>query len=311
MMLKAGHIVAGIVGLVAVQFAPTTLVSGYLALYKISGKANDCSWSQIVAIPELANRFDILRKEIHASVEVLETDASLGVSRVKTSKGTFWIKTKGDVMDGPALLEYLFAEQAWLRESNPGRGARAGDVVVDVGAHVGTFTSQALQAGAAKVIAVEPDPVNIECLHRNFTAEIAAGKVLVVPEGAWDKDDSMDFHIGEANSGTGSLVAKEGSRIIKVRVRKLDDMLAELGVTKVGFIKMDIEGAERHALAGAALCLKRDRPRLMLDAYHLPDDSVVLPALIKRLDPAYHFIPGPCSLDKAKDAIVPQEMYYE
>ena len=54
-------------------------------------------------------------------------------------------------------------------------------------------------------------------------------------------------------------------------------MLRAVGVAKVDFIKMDIEGAERDALKGAAQTLKTYKPRLMLDMYHRPDDAVVLP----------------------------------
>ena len=43
---------------------------------------------------------------------------------------------------------------------------------------------------------------------------------------------------------------------------------------------MDIEGAEREALAGAQKTLSRSRPRIMLDAYYLPDDHEVLPRVI-------------------------------
>ena len=44
---------------------------------------------------------------------------------------------------------------------------------------------------------------------------------------------------------------------------------------------MDIEGAERQALRGALATLRRDRPRLMIDSYHRPDDLAVLPPLIR------------------------------
>jgi FkbM family methyltransferase len=82
-------------------------------------------------------------------------------------------------------MAYLFAEHEWLLETNSSESVQRGDVVLDIGAHVGVFTAQALELGAAKVVAVEPDPGNVECLRRNFSEDIAAGRVVLVEEAAW------------------------------------------------------------------------------------------------------------------------------
>jgi hypothetical protein len=63
---------------------------------------------------------------------------------------------------------------------------------------------------------------------------------------------------------------------------------------------MDIEGAEREALAGAEKTLARFKPRLMLDAYHRPDDVTVLPAVIQRANSQYRIVCGPCELNAAQ-----------
>ncbi|MCC6619472.1 MAG: FkbM family methyltransferase [Chloroflexi bacterium] len=55
-----------------------------------------------------------------------------------------------------------------------------GDVVLDLGAHIGAASRLMLERGAAKVIAVEPDPANLAVLRRNlegFPAEIIAAVV--------------------------------------------------------------------------------------------------------------------------------------
>jgi hypothetical protein len=64
-------------------------------------------------------------------------------------------------------------------------------------------------------------------------------------------------------------------------------MIADLGVERVAFIKMDIEGAERLALAGARKILERFAPRMVLCIYHREDDPVVLPQLARELQPRY------------------------
>ncbi len=94
----------------------------------------------------------------------------------------------------------------------------------------------------------------------------------------------------------GSAVVSAGSRKIEVAAVTLDEILPQLGLSRIDYLKMDIEGAERHALTGAMKTLSRDRPRLMLESYHLPDDPVVLPAILTRAHSGYTAECGPCEM---------------
>jgi hypothetical protein len=73
---------------------------------------------------------------------------------------------------------------------------------------------------------------------------------------------------------------------------------------------MDIEGAERPALRGAAQTLKRSKPRLMLDTYHLEDDQVVLPKLINASNKSYQETCGPCEVSDKTRLLVPHVTYF-
>lgn len=67
----------------------------------------------------------------------------------------------------------------------------------------------------------------------------------------------------------------------------IDEYFKEISL---GFIKMDIEGAERRALQGGMRTIKRDRPILAISIYHSLDDIVEIPKmLMKELD-NYKFI---------------------
>jgi hypothetical protein len=68
--------------------------------------------------------------------------------------------------------------------------------------------SEALKHGASKVVAIEPAPINVECLRRNFAAEIAAGRVIVAPVGVWDKDDELPLYEFDNNSAADSFIIK-------------------------------------------------------------------------------------------------------
>ncbi len=68
-----------------------------------------------------------------------------------------------------------------------------------------------------------------------------------------------------------------------IAIRRLDDELPE-GAT---LIKMDIEGSEAAALAGAAETIRRDRPNLAICAYHVNNDIFELARQIRDLEPTY------------------------
>ena len=62
---------------------------------------------------------------------------------------------------------------------------------------MGVFTQKPLDQGAAKVISIEPEPTNVEC--RNFAAEIAAGRVIVLPKGVWNEEKTLTLYDGVDN----------------------------------------------------------------------------------------------------------------
>ncbi len=249
------------------------------------------------------------RAESIREVQVIGSDEAFDIVKIRTADRDFWIPRKGATMDGRELIAYLVAEHRWMEKANPGDQVKSGDIVLDCGAHVGTFTDSALRRGAAKVIAFEIDPVNLECLRRNFAKEIAENRVVVVPKGVWSSETTMDFTISTQNSGMGSLVVKDqGTTTIPVPLTRIDNALASLHISRVDFIKMDIEGAEREALAGAAGTLRRFKPTLALDAYHRPDDSVVLPRIIQNANSGYSVVCGPC--ERTDNSYQPHVLYY-
>jgi hypothetical protein len=63
--------------------------------------------------------------------------------------------------------------------------------------------------------------------------------------------------------------------------------VAELKLPRVDFIKMDIEGAEKQALAGGARTLAAYRPRMEISVDHLPEDPRMVPDVIRQIQPDY------------------------
>jgi hypothetical protein len=57
-------------------------------------------------------------------------------------------------------------------------------------------------------------------------------------------------------------------------------------------VKMDIEGAELDALAGARALLARQRPRLAISVYHRPEHLWEIPRAILAAQPGYRLFFG-------------------
>ena len=192
---------------------------------------------------------------------------------------------------GKALLAFLLWELTVQRDYESGQAAiRQGDTVVDCGAHVGLFTKFALQRGPDRVVAIEPDPTNVACLESNLGREIAEGRVVVVKAGVWNKKTRLTLYESlDVNSGENTFVEElpNSNKVEGLPVLPLDDIVANLKLDRVDFIKMDIEGSERFAIQGATATLRRFKPRMAICVYHLSGDPMFIPALVMRAQPDY------------------------
>ena len=181
--------------------------------------------------------------------------------------------------------------------------------VEDCGAHVGVFARQALAAGAELVVAIEPAPRTLVALKRNMADEVAAGRVIVYEKGVWDKEEVVAFYSDADSALSRVMHAHEEHNLgTQVPLTTIDKIVEELQLERVDFIKMDIEGAERKALAGARNTLAERKPRLALAGYHLEDDQTKIPEIVLAARPDYNMKCGLCS---EKDYwIVPAVLYF-
>ena len=203
----------------------------------------------------------------------------------RTQLGDFWIGKE----DGRESLAWLIWEID-IDQTYQGHEPtiQPGDTVIDAGAHIGVFSRWALKRGAARVISIEPNPDNIISLERNLAPEIAEGKVTIVKAGVWNEESKLELSLHDHITSRPTLFHMDGiSHSITVPVRPLDSIIEELGIERVDFIKMDIEGAERQALEGGAATILRFRPRMAVCTYHMDDDPVVIPEVALALHADY------------------------
>ena len=252
-----------------------------LAYWLVSQGRTECGAAELARSAMYNRELGDARERIRASAQQLQRDGELQQWDVP-GLGKFWIYGGLEKRN-----ELAFGEQVANQYWHPSVHFQKGDIVLDVGADYGSVTSKALAAGAAKVIAIEISPKKWQCLERTFAKEIAEGRVTLVRTGAWDRESTLEL------TDDSVVLGRNGGKQV-VRVTTIDRMVAELQLPRVDFISMDIEGAEKPALRGAAETLRKYRPRMAIAAEHLPDDVVAIPQTVRGIQPGYEVICGRC-----------------
>ncbi|GEO97727.1 FkbM family methyltransferase [Methylobacterium haplocladii] len=173
------------------------------------------------------------------------------------------------VIDAPA------GDYAFLRYRS-GRGFRSytalcrallspDAVVIDIGANIGlTSLIAADVARGGRVLAIEGAPRNFAALARNLGAHAPKIAIPIHCAVGPEKgevtfvDNSAFGHVVSADS----LVATTGTTVPQ---KTIDDIVTEHALLRVDLIKLDIEGFEQDALAGAPVTLARFDPVVFLE----------------------------------------------
>ncbi len=131
------------------------------------------------------------------------------------------------------------------------KGLCEGTVFLDVGAHMGYFSTMAIAHKADFVISVEPCPTNFKVLVSNMALATVKEdrKYFTVQCALSDKFGTGNLSYStNNNTGDTRLTEEDGH----VRIVRGDYLLATMGTRRVDFIKLDVQGYEVKALAGLA-----------------------------------------------------------
>jgi FkbM family methyltransferase len=140
-----------------------------------------------------------------------------------------------------------FADMAFLLHL-----LRPGDLFVDVGANVGSYTVLASAVCGARSIAIEPDPGTVQSLRRNVEVNGIGERVTVIESAVGSSLGKVRFTVGQDTTNRVASGTEVATR--EVQVCALDDLLAG---EAPALIKLDVEGYEPQVLAGASTVLKR------------------------------------------------------
>jgi FkbM family methyltransferase len=181
-----------------------------------------------------------------------------------------------------ALVALLARTSPWLEPELAGLPelVRPGGVCVDVGAAAGLYTLMLsdLVGPAGRVHSVEPlsfaHPVWSRLLgardrpnvHRHTLALSAqpGETALSVPIGRLGPVTGRSFLTWQTD-GVGSNAEFLDHADVLVPVDTLDHLCHRAGMTRLDFVKIDVEGAELHVLRGGAHTIETLKPALLLE----------------------------------------------
>jgi FkbM family methyltransferase len=218
----------------------------------------DLAWRLAEALP-LAER----RK---FALQLIESDAEEIVFR---RGGVIWI---GFVWDrivtgnlfahGSVQLGEIKSLLAWMKRHR--RLASPHDIIVDVGANLGTTAIPFARNTNCQVLAIEPVPELHAMLCRNIAANGLGGRIHPVAAAiASGKMKRVRMALPSENSGAAEVIraGRKASfagnlpirRSMTVRATGLDALLAERGIEprRIAFVWADVQGSERDVIASA------------------------------------------------------------
>lgn len=148
--------------------------------------------------------------------------------------------------------------------------ARPGFVVIDIGANIGTYTVPLarLVGPNGRVVAFEPNRPTFACLRQNVRQN-RLGNVTLVRAAAGPESGFAGLVVTEDNFGEVHLAPPGGAEAARVAVTTVDEQVASLGLGRVDYIKIDVEGFELAALRGARRTLAAN-PKLLVQTEIVP-----------------------------------------
>ncbi len=286
---------------------PLSSLYFFPGLALLAGKVKDtspyCTMGKAMSDVQLKLHQEQHSKALRAESKKLKTEN--GLDLWQTPQGNWWLPSGSD-----EILFVLLAQQDRNIYGTAGDGGvKPGDVVLDCGARIGTYARKALNAGASKVIAIEPSPDAVESMRRNMAAEIASGKVVIVPKGVWDKEETLVFYSNGNGAAGDSFVTKgEGAKEIRIPVTTIDLIAAELNLNKIDLVKADVKGASERMLHGSVKTIAANHPRFVISTEEEPEDPKALADFLSSQDSRYRARGGPCLY--TGDAIRSDTMFF-
>ena len=166
------------------------------------------------------------------------------------------------------------------------------EVYIDGGAYIGDTAIEFIEKMKKSnkrikhIYSFEPDEMNYKIASQNLSKY---ENIEIVPFGLWSQNTTLNFKIDVNNYGIGSCI-DDFKKIYSVPVVAIDNYFTDIPQDNwPTLIKMDIEGAEDEALLGAKNVILKNKPKLIICAYHKPQHIYQLLKIILNIRSDYKF----------------------
>src|SRR5919112_4374152 len=160
---------------------------------------------------------------------------------------------------------------------------KEGDIVIDIGAHIGLYTiiSSKRVGAQGKVVAIEADPENFEMLNSNIKLNQLTN-VIPLNYAVFSKETKIKLYLPEVESGFTKYKTimpnwiNTQEKFVEVNANTLDYLLQlnQIREEEVNWIKIDVEGAEFEVLKGATNVLYKSKDIALLIEIHGSDNYI-------------------------------------
>lgn len=187
-----------------------------------------------------------------------------------------------EMINGVIVLDQYHANQFLKKDS----------IVIDAGAHIGTFSVFAARlVPQGRTYSFEPVAGTFQTLKKN-TEDYP--QITCVNSGLGDGIYQKNIFV-DLRSTLGSVFEdsplysgkSDGRECESANILTIDAFVAEHGISRINFIKIDAEGYEAKILNGARESIKKWKPVIAMSAYHNPNDKRDLPRIMKEIYPDY------------------------
>ena len=208
------------------------------------------------------------------------------VQRTPGKPGWSRIAVRGAKFSVPDHAWWPHFARAWEKDTERvyREFVKPGDAVVDAGAWIGPTAMFACARGAARLLAIEPNPACRPYLDAIALSAQKLGTQVVVC------DTGIDTTAGDREFGTptpeivASSMASLAGKGAQIRVAPLPDLLARHDFADATFMKIDIEGTEFAIASQLAALAGFQKLRIFLSVHPaLTTDSVDKRALVDAL----------------------------
>lgn len=143
---------------------------------------------------------------------------------------------------------------------------KQGDIVIDLGANIGTYAIR-----SAKIISQSGLIYAFEPFHKtrrrleDAIKRNACTNIIVVPKAAGAYTGQAEIVIHGRGSSASLISEKQGGEVFSIPLITIDDFVKESAISRLDWVKMDIEGAEPLALSGMEATVARFRPCILFE----------------------------------------------